>query len=138
MDSHYFLKVPQLILPLSLFTVYSINLRFFHSAAYGKAVDVWSIGCILGELSDGQPLFPGESEIDQLFTIQKVQGPLPDYQMKLFEENPRFAGLRVSVINLIINLTILCTFSQTSIAYTVKFLLHQSPTRHSPYRVTGQ
>lgn len=56
---------------------------------------MWSVGCILGELSDGQPLFPGESEIDQLFTIQKVLGPLPPEQMKLFYSNPRFAGLRV-------------------------------------------
>ncbi|XP_016349615.1 cyclin-dependent kinase-like 5 isoform X3 [Sinocyclocheilus anshuiensis] len=63
-------------------------------APYGKAVDMWSVGCILGELSDGQPLFPGESEIDQLFTIQKVLGPLPPEQMKLFYNNPRFHGLR--------------------------------------------
>lgn len=67
----------------------------FLRAPYGKAVDMWSVGCILGELSDGQPLFPGESEIDQLFTIQKVLGPLPPEQMKLFYSNPRFAGLRV-------------------------------------------
>ena len=65
------------------------------SAPYGKAVDMWSVGCILGELSDGQPLFPGESEIDQLYTIQKVLGPLPPEQMKLFYSNPRFHGLRV-------------------------------------------
>jgi cyclin-dependent kinase-like len=39
---------------------------------YGKEVDIWAIGCIMGELSDGNPLFPGESEIDQLFLIQKV------------------------------------------------------------------
>ncbi|KAJ0001675.1 hypothetical protein NQD34_001471 [Periophthalmus magnuspinnatus] len=63
-------------------------------APYGKAVDMWSVGCILGELSDGQPLFPGESEIDQLFTIQKVLGPLPAEQMKLFYNNPRFHGIR--------------------------------------------
>uniref|UniRef100_A0A3P8V8M2 mitogen-activated protein kinase n=1 Tax=Cynoglossus semilaevis TaxID=244447 RepID=A0A3P8V8M2_CYNSE len=67
-------------------------------APYGKAVDMWSVGCILGELSDGQPLFPGESEIDQLFTIQKVLGPLPPEQMKLFYNNPRFHGLRVMVL----------------------------------------
>jgi cyclin-dependent kinase-like len=36
---------------------------------YGKQVDIWAIGCILGELTDGEPLFPGESEIDQLFCI---------------------------------------------------------------------
>ncbi|XP_059196320.1 cyclin-dependent kinase-like 5 isoform X4 [Centropristis striata] len=68
-------------------------------APYGKAVDMWSVGCILGELSDGQPLFPGESEIDQLFTIQKVLGPLPPEQMKLFYNNPRFHGLRFPAVN---------------------------------------
>ena len=26
-----------------------------------------SSGCIMGEISDGQPLFPGESEVDQLY-----------------------------------------------------------------------
>ncbi|XP_006790316.1 cyclin-dependent kinase-like 5 isoform X3 [Neolamprologus brichardi] len=68
-------------------------------APYGKAVDMWSVGCILGELSDGQPLFPGESEIDQLFTIQKVLGPLPPEQMKLFYNNPRFHGLRFPTVS---------------------------------------
>uniref|UniRef100_A0A3Q2DFM9 Cyclin-dependent kinase-like 5 n=1 Tax=Cyprinodon variegatus TaxID=28743 RepID=A0A3Q2DFM9_CYPVA len=67
-------------------------------APYGKAVDMWSVGCILGELSDGQPLFPGESEIDQLFTIQKVLGPLPAEQMKLFYNNPRFHGIRFPTV----------------------------------------
>ncbi|XP_032082411.1 cyclin-dependent kinase-like 5 isoform X2 [Thamnophis elegans] len=68
-------------------------------APYGKSVDMWSVGCILGELSDGQPLFPGESEIDQLFTIQKVLGPLPAEQMKLFYSNSRFHGLRFPAVN---------------------------------------
>lgn len=36
---------------------------------YGKEVDVWAVGCIMGELMDGQPLFPGDSEVDQLFVI---------------------------------------------------------------------
>jgi cyclin-dependent kinase-like len=31
---------------------------------YGKEVDIWAIGCIMGELMDGQPLFPGDSEVD--------------------------------------------------------------------------
>lgn len=63
-------------------------------ASYGKPVDIWAIGCILGELSDGQPVFPGESEIDQLFTIQKVLGQLPPDQMEMFYNNPRFKGLK--------------------------------------------
>ncbi|XP_050416074.1 cyclin-dependent kinase-like 5 [Patella vulgata] len=63
-------------------------------APYGKAVDIWAIGCIMGELSDGQPLFPGESEIDQLYVIQKIIGPLPPEQMNMFYKNPRFSGLK--------------------------------------------
>ena len=43
---------------------------------YGKEVDIWAIGCIMGEITDGDALFPGESEIDQLFCIQKVLGKL--------------------------------------------------------------
>ncbi|XP_069129837.1 cyclin-dependent kinase-like 5 isoform X3 [Argopecten irradians] len=63
-------------------------------SAYGKSVDIWSIGCIMGELCDGQPLFPGESEIDQLYVIQKVMGQLPSEQMNMFFHNPRFSGLK--------------------------------------------
>lgn len=66
-------------------------------APYGKAVDIWAIGCIMGELADGQALFQGETEIDQLFVIQKMLGPLPDDQMKIFLKNPRFHGLKVVV-----------------------------------------
>lgn len=83
----------------------------FYSAAYGKPVDIWSIGCILGELSDGQPLFPGESEIDQLYVIQKVLGQLPPDQMKMFFTNPRFSGLKVHFI--IIFGFVSCTFDVT-------------------------
>lgn len=64
------------------------------STKYTKAVDVWAIGCIMGELVDGQPLFPGESEIDQLYIIQQVLGPLTSSQMELFLRNPRFVGLK--------------------------------------------
>jgi len=43
----------------------------------------------MGELVDGQPLFPGESEIDQLYLIQKTLGPLTSMQMEAFNRNPR-------------------------------------------------
>lgn len=37
----------------------------------------------------------------QLFTIQKVLGPLPAEQMKLFYNNPRFHGIRVGNVYLL-------------------------------------
>ena len=64
------------------------------STTYGKAVDQWAIGCIMGELIDGQPLFPGESDIDQLYIIQKVIGCITSQQQKDFLRNPRYSGLK--------------------------------------------
>jgi Protein kinase domain len=61
---------------------------------YGKAIDMWAIGCIMGEIIDGQPLFPGESEIDQLYLIQKALGPLTPTQQEIFQKNQRFLGLK--------------------------------------------
>lgn len=36
---------------------------------YSTPVDSWSIGCIFVEMVNKQPLFPGDSEIDELFRI---------------------------------------------------------------------
>lgn len=36
---------------------------------YSTPVDSWSIGCIFVEMMTKQPLFPGDSEIDELFRI---------------------------------------------------------------------
>lgn len=35
-------------------------------------LDVWSAGCVLAELLLGQPIFPGDSGVDQLVEIIKV------------------------------------------------------------------
>eukprot|EP00597_Dinobryon_sp_UTEXLB2267_P011864 CAMPEP_0170114422 /NCGR_PEP_ID=MMETSP0020_2-20130122/10691_1 /TAXON_ID=98059 /ORGANISM="Dinobryon sp., Strain UTEXLB2267" /LENGTH=849 /DNA_ID=CAMNT_0010341399 /DNA_START=538 /DNA_END=3084 /DNA_ORIENTATION=+ len=48
----------------------------------------------MGEISDGQPIFPGDSEVDQLYIIQKVLGPLTVEHNELFMTNARFAGLK--------------------------------------------
>ncbi|EHA99421.1 Cell division protein kinase 3 [Heterocephalus glaber] len=42
---------------------------------YSTAVDVWSIGCIFAEMVTRKALFPGDSEIDQLFHIFQILGP---------------------------------------------------------------
>lgn len=39
------------------------------SRHYSTPVDVWSVGCIFSEMVNRQPLFPGDSEIDELFKI---------------------------------------------------------------------
>ncbi|KAM7250439.1 hypothetical protein ACFE04_022322 [Oxalis oulophora] len=44
----------------------------FGATEYTTAIDIWSTGCVMAELLLGQPLFPGESGVDQLVEIIKV------------------------------------------------------------------
>ncbi|KAL1246633.1 hypothetical protein QQF64_034452 [Cirrhinus molitorella] len=60
---------------LKCFAVMSACLNHAHvssSQEYSTAVDMWSVGCIFGELLTQKPLFPGKSEIDQINKIFKV------------------------------------------------------------------
>mmetsp|Transcript_19866 Transcript_19866/g.27545 ORF Transcript_19866/g.27545 Transcript_19866/m.27545 type:complete len:310 (-) Transcript_19866:271-1200(-) len=41
---------------------------------YSTPVDVWAIGCIFAELAHKRPLFPGDSELQQLLHIFKILG----------------------------------------------------------------
>ncbi|CAD8145385.1 unnamed protein product [Paramecium pentaurelia] len=66
---------------------------------YDKGVDMWAIGCLLCELTDGNPLFPGENEMDQLYLIQKMLGPLTPSQQETFSKNPRFLGMKFPEIS---------------------------------------
>ena len=52
-----------------------------------RCVDVWSTGCVMAELMLGQPLFPGESGIDQLVEIIKVLGTPTREQIRTMNPN---------------------------------------------------
>ncbi|XP_065339764.1 serine/threonine-protein kinase MAK isoform X2 [Cloeon dipterum] len=45
-----------------------------HSTNYGPPIDMWAVGCIMAEMYTFRPLFPGNSEIDQIFKICSVLG----------------------------------------------------------------
>uniref|UniRef100_A0A1I8NW78 dual-specificity kinase n=2 Tax=Stomoxys calcitrans TaxID=35570 RepID=A0A1I8NW78_STOCA len=69
--------------------VYSyIQSRFYRApevilgTQYGRAIDMWSLGCILAELLTGHALFPGENESDQLACILEVLGMPPKDLLK--------------------------------------------------------
>jgi cyclin-dependent kinase-like len=47
----------------------------------------------MAELVDGKPLFPGESDIDQLYIIQRLVGNLTMEQHTLFLKNSRWVGV---------------------------------------------
>ena len=48
---------------------------------------------MIGELVDGQPMFPGDDEIDQIFLINKLVGNLTDTQKGYFSKNVKFENM---------------------------------------------
>lgn len=69
------------------------------SRHYSTAIDMWSVGCIFAEMAMRSPLFPGDSEIDEIFRIFRTLGTpsdeiwpgvksLPDYKSSF----PQWSG----------------------------------------------
>ena len=78
------------------------------SRRYSTPVDMWSIGCIFAEMSNGRPLFPGTSESNQLERIFKALGTptkdiypgiteLPEYNANFPVYQPPEGGLATLV-----------------------------------------
>ncbi|XP_037772655.1 cyclin-dependent kinase-like 1 [Penaeus monodon] len=62
---------------------------------YGPPVDVWAIGCVMAELVRGEALWPGKSDVDQLYLIRKTLGDLLPQHMQIFRNNEFFRGMSV-------------------------------------------
>ncbi|KAJ6753108.1 CELL DIVISION PROTEIN KINASE [Salix koriyanagi] len=48
------------------------------STSYGVSVDLWSVGCVFGEILFGKPLLKGRTEVEQLHKIFKLCGSPSD------------------------------------------------------------
>lgn len=64
----------------------------FGNSNYTTSIDVWSVGCVIAELMLGQPLFPGESGVDQLVEIIKILGTPSKEQIQAM--NPQYKEYR--------------------------------------------
>jgi len=68
----------------------------FGATEYDNQIDVWSIGCVIVEMVLGQPLFPGESAIDQLVEIIKILGTPTKNQILIM--NPDYNEIKFPMI----------------------------------------
>lgn len=59
----------------------------FGATDYTTAIDIWSAACVTAEMILGQPLFPGESGVDQLVEIIKVLGTPTREQLMAMNPN---------------------------------------------------
>ncbi|EQL28345.1 CMGC/CDK protein kinase [Blastomyces dermatitidis ATCC 26199] len=62
---------------------------------YGPEIDMWSIGCIFGELLTKEPLFQGKNEVDQLSKIFALTGPPTTQTWPSFRSLPNAKSLRL-------------------------------------------
>jgi serine/threonine protein kinase len=54
---------------------------------YSSPIDIWAVGCIMAELYTFRPLFPGNSEIDEIFKICSVLGTPDKVSVSLLLQN---------------------------------------------------
>ncbi|KAJ8110551.1 hypothetical protein OPT61_g6633 [Boeremia exigua] len=91
----------------------------FGATNYTTKIDVWSTGCVMAELMLGQPLFPGESGIDQLVEIIKVLGTPTRDQIRTMNPNymeHKFPQIKPHPFNKV------CQLNGTHSATTLTFL----------------
>eukprot|EP00548_Thalassiothrix_antarctica_P007818 CAMPEP_0194134746 /NCGR_PEP_ID=MMETSP0152-20130528/4823_1 /TAXON_ID=1049557 /ORGANISM="Thalassiothrix antarctica, Strain L6-D1" /LENGTH=389 /DNA_ID=CAMNT_0038830619 /DNA_START=357 /DNA_END=1526 /DNA_ORIENTATION=- len=97
---------------------------------YSTAVDVWSVGCIFAEMATGMPLFPGRSDIDQLFKIFQRRGTptaeLWPAVLRLPHYNPEFPQWRETPIT---DYCPLAQLSSPAAAQLLTSLLQYDPDR---------
>ncbi|CAD6184194.1 unnamed protein product [Caenorhabditis auriculariae] len=65
----------------------------FGATNYTNSIDVWSAGTVMAELLLGQPIFPGDSGVDQLVEIIKVLGTPTKEQIQSM--NPNYKGIQI-------------------------------------------
>ncbi|KAL2680760.1 hypothetical protein Neosp_008363 [[Neocosmospora] mangrovei] len=63
--------------------------------SYGAAVDMWSVGCIFGELLTREPLLQGKNEVDQVSRIFELCGVPTDESWPGFRRLPNARTLRL-------------------------------------------
>ena len=59
---------------IQLFLIARAPELLYGSRVYNESVDLWSVGCIFGELLNNSPIFPGENDIDQLGIVIRALG----------------------------------------------------------------
>lgn len=65
------------------------------AASYGEAVDMWSVGCIFGELLTREPLLQGRNEVDELTKIFELCGVPSEESWPGFRRLPNARSLRL-------------------------------------------
>ncbi|GBP56296.1 hypothetical protein EVAR_28876_1 [Eumeta japonica] len=119
---------------------------------YGAEVDIWAAGCLFAEMLTGDPLFPGDSDIDQLdLIIATVGDALPLHIYFFSQKSQHHTGDFLGVASVHrttrpVNYHTLIEYGRKAVASAVAFstfrwptpLLHQPPPPSTRYPIPFQ
>lgn len=96
-----------------------------------RAVDVWAVGCLIVEMLTGEPLFPGDSDIDQVYHVMRCFGEfaviLIDCQFSIRDDQPSFYFQQITKINMTI-LNYIIFFLAGNLTQRHQELFYKNPT----------
>ncbi|CAG9764892.1 unnamed protein product [Ceutorhynchus assimilis] len=94
---------------------------------YGTPVDIWAIGCVMAELIKGEALWPGKSDVDQLYIIRCTVGDLLPRHMQAFKSNDFFQGVILPQPHHLIPLEVKLPMCSSTIIDFLKKCLDKDP-----------
>lgn len=101
---------------------------------YKNEIDLWSYGCVIGELMKGIPIFSGINEIDQLSRIAKVLGCPCEYHWKSIVSMPDFGKISFNYTETT-GLTLSCMQKIEERNECERFLQHYLKYEHRNYHL---
>lgn len=93
--ARYFSDPPPQMTQLVVTLWYRAPELLLGSETYGRPVDLWSIGCIFGELLTKEPLLQGKNEVDQLSKVFELCGIPTEETWPGFKRLPNARSLRL-------------------------------------------
>jgi glycogen synthase kinase 3 beta len=102
----------------------------FGNTNYTTQIDVWSVGCVVAELMIGQPIFPGESGVDQLVEIIKVLGTPTKEQ--ILSMNPEYKEYKFPNIKPLAWEKVFRKSNKDAIEFVAKLLVYDPNIRPKP------
>lgn len=63
--------------------------------AYGPPIDMWGVGCVIGEMFFRHPVFTGSSDLDQISRIVQMCGTIDETTMPGWDKLPESGAIQI-------------------------------------------